>query len=94
MVLHNVWMFQLFPNLSLNFNESVRFARLTPFYIWHLPRDQTAGRMIIYVLHKPCPTGTCTRALGSHALSPIRTVFGHGLCNLCHHRIQLFLLVL
>ena len=23
-------------------------------------------------------------------LSPIRTIFGHGLCNLCHHRIQLF----
>ena len=27
------------------------------------------------------------------ALSPIHTVFGHGLCNLCHHRIKLFLLV-
>ena len=28
------------------------------------------------------------------ALSPIRTVFGHDLCNLCHHKIQLFLPVL
>ena len=27
----------------------------------------------------------------ARALSPIRTVFGHGLCNLCHCRIQLFL---
>ena len=34
------------------------------------------------------PEGTqCPRA---SALSPIRTVFGHGLCNLCHRRIQLF----